>query len=141
MAEKIILEKGNTSTHKLTLSDNEHTKAPKRATIEWKIKEGSNVASIELIKEKSDSTPNIFSTRPYKVNNQKWRAVVAGDAPNHAVWEYFIRWKAVGSNTEHDHDPKISVKPSDLASIIIRFLLALIIGLFTLKFLRKKSKR
>ena len=135
MAINIKIGMGDTTTGKLDLSDNGRTEAEKGRNIKWKTRSGSNVKSFE-IKIKSDPD-NIFSIRPNKDDNQ-WKAKIKDNAIPYTECEYVIPW-IDKDGYPHEHDPKIAVKPTAFSPYgLILLLFSIVIGLFSLRFLRRK---
>lgn len=139
---KIKIKNGDYDTGQLTLSDGGHTRANKTDYINWSIHNnaGNRVVSIIGIEKKSNN-PDIFSIDPH-ANGAEWSAEIDNHTTYHTECLYSISWKGKDGNN-YIHDPKISVKPSfELHHVILKVIetvLVILLGICTLKFLRKKS--
>ena len=100
----------DTSTGKLVLDDKEHTEVDPGDSILWQISQHSGVDSIISIKEKSSSA-NIWENPPRK-RGANWVGDISSKAPRSAEYVYAIYWKDSQKGQEHEHDPKISIRPS-----------------------------
>lgn len=143
MANHRIKIKGINSDGTLKLSDGGYTAASKKDKVTWHISHDSGVSSITSI-DKKPSSPEIFSTHPHK-KGKNWQGVISSTAPDYSVYDYSISWLADDESVPHLYDPKISVKPSPASPIfdvakLVFVLVAVVLSIFSIKFLSKNKK-
>jgi hypothetical protein len=131
----IKITASNEITGWLQLDDHGHTHAEAGDTIQWQISNHSGVYSIVTITKKSGS--NFWSIQPH-AQGANWKGTISLTAQVFDQYVYSIHWKASENGPVLIHDPIISIKPSVLR--VISIISIAILGIFAIKFLRKKNK-
>jgi hypothetical protein len=137
--KRITIFSGDTTTQRLVMTDDGHTRVDKAQKITWEITDdATNVADIVKIYKKSGD--EIFSERPTKENNRKWKAKIKDDPGECGIYVYAITWKDDKGDT-YIYDPIISINPSKRSGILktILMLLGAVIAIFTVKFLQRNQ--
>lgn len=107
---QIFIVNNEASSGNLELSDRgKDTFVSGRDKVSWHIHPQSGVSSIRI--QKKASSPEIFSSPPHQ-QGAIWRGDVTSEPAPFTEWVYSIFWKANGSNTEFEFDPKITIRPS-----------------------------
>lgn len=130
-----ILE-GNTTTHKLTLSDGGTSTVRRNDAVTWLINT-PNVISFRIVKK---GPTEIFVTPPPLGQAPRCDVRVRSGCP-YIDYEYAIIWKDRGG-LEHTHDPKLSVRPHLITvERVLLFFTACIVTLATCLMLNKKATK
>jgi hypothetical protein len=137
------IKHGDTTTGDLNINDRGDAEAREKYIIIWKIKPGSNVASITSIDLKTQPNSTLFSsldpTDPPQ--NQEWRGVIKPKA-SEGEYPYSISWLCIDGTGPHKYDPKIAVLSSTFSfTKLVAQVLFVFLGIFGLfrMFLRKKK--
>jgi hypothetical protein len=141
----IIIESGNTSNHKLNLSDGGRTTAQRLDSLTWSIGvHNADVTSFKIKKKKGSRS--IFFTAPPNEHRRSLKKDIWILAP-HTDYMYSIAWKDADGNP-HEHDPIISIRPStapqrllETVVIILAATAAVAVLSIALRFLRKERQQ
>lgn len=99
----------------LLLSDNEgnigvddlKSQSDQGAKVKWKLARNSDINKIVNIYKKEDSG-EIFSVKPHKVSDSKWKAIIASDATGNESYNIDFEYK---DGQTISIDPDIDVRP------------------------------
>jgi hypothetical protein len=141
---KITITDSNPTTGELELSDGGRTKAKRKETITWKIGSNSGVKSISNIYPKTPMPTPFFSKFPHRDGSSaNWKAVIDHDAVYYSEYNYSISWIPNESDEIKEHDPIISIKPSDESFLmrIIKVVTTILIVLFGISILFSDKKK
>lgn len=142
---------GITSNGGLTIeengrSNNGHSPAKKGEDVHWKVKPNCGVKYIHTITRKTIfGSTNVFSSDPPRAQDagkKHWKGTVNDNAEDFSVYVYSIEWvKDTKTEEKEVFDPIISIKPSTInTKKFILYAITVVLGYFTLKFLRKHRK-
>ncbi len=132
---KFKIESGDIHSGELIINDRGDTDAKEKYIIKWKIKEGSNVASIKSIDLKTPPNSVIFKSlgATDAPENKNWQGVIKnGVTPGDYL--YSIVWNTdPPAIVPYKYDPKIAIKPPGGVShiYIIEKLLFVCLGMFS----------